>query len=38
MTTAIDPLTNESYEPIFISAEHGDGLPDLYKKLRAYIP
>lgn len=30
MTTAIDPVTGEPYEPVFISAEHGDGLPDLF--------
>ena len=38
MTTAIDPMTEEPYEPIFISAEHGDGLPDLFKRLREHIP
>lgn len=25
-------------EPIFISAEHGDGLPDLYEAIRQFIP
>lgn len=25
-------------EPIFISAEHGDGLPDLYKAISDFIP
>lgn len=25
-------------EPIFISAEHGDGLPDLYSAIKARIP
>lgn len=38
LTTAIDPVTNLPYEPIFISAEHGDGLPDLFQRLRAHIP
>lgn len=38
MTTAIDPATNQPYEPVLISAEHGDGLPDLFQKLRAHIP
>ena len=37
MTTAVDPMTGEAYEPIFISAEHGDGLPDLFKRLREHI-
>ena len=30
MTTARDPVTGQPYEPIFISSEHGDGLPDLF--------
>ena len=30
ITTAIDPTTGEPYDPIFVSAEHGDGLPDLF--------
>jgi hypothetical protein len=30
LTTALDPATDKAYEPIFISAEHGDGLPDLF--------
>jgi len=38
MTTAIDPMTELPYEPLFISAEHGDGLPDLFKRLRECIP
>jgi hypothetical protein len=25
-------------EPIFISAEHGDGLPDLFQALKKRIP
>lgn len=25
-------------EPIFISAEHGDGLPDLYQQIKLRIP
>jgi predicted GTPase len=25
-------------EPIFISAEHGDGLPDLFQAVRKRIP
>ncbi len=25
-------------EPIFISAEHGDGLPDLYQAIKSRIP
>jgi len=25
-------------EPIFISAEHGDGLPDLYEAIKQFIP
>jgi predicted GTPase len=31
-------VTQQPYEPIQISAEHGDGLPDLFQKLRAHIP
>ena len=28
---AIEPLADGSYtEPIFVSGEHGDGLPDVY--------
>ena len=38
MKTAVDPITEEPYEPIFISAEHGDGLPDLFRSLRLHIP
>lgn len=30
ITTAVDPVSGEPYDPIFISAEHGDGLPDLF--------
>jgi len=30
MTIAKDPATGLPYEPIFISSEHGDGLPDLF--------
>jgi hypothetical protein len=30
LTTALDPITKQPYDPIFISAEHGDGLPDLF--------
>ena len=30
MTIAKDPVTGLPYEPIFISSEHGDGLPDLF--------
>jgi predicted GTPase len=26
------------YDPIFISAEHGDGLPDLFQKIKMHIP
>ena len=38
LTTATDPYTEEPYEPIFISAEHGDGLPDLFQRLQKHIP
>lgn len=38
MTTAIDPITEEPYEPLFISAEHGDGLTDLFDRLQKHIP
>jgi small GTP-binding protein len=30
LTIARDPVTDLPYEPIFISSEHGDGLPDLF--------
>lgn len=36
--TSIDPSTGEPFEPLFISAEHGDGLPDLFRRLRELIP
>ena len=38
ITTARDPATDELIEPLFISAEHGDGLPDLLRLIRKYIP
>jgi 50S ribosomal subunit-associated GTPase HflX len=38
LTTAIDPVTNQAYDPIFISAEHGDGLPDLFQMIKRHIP
>ena len=38
ITTAVDPTTLQPYDPIFISAEHGDGLPDLFQKIEAHIP
>ena len=38
MTIAKDPTNGLPYEPVFISAEHGDGLPDLFQKLRTHIP
>jgi predicted GTPase len=38
MTTAVDPMTGQPCTPIFISAEHGDGLPDLMQRLRSHIP
>lgn len=38
LTTAINPVTNTPYDPIFISAEHGDGLPDLFQMIKKHIP
>ena len=29
---------DESVEPIFVSAEHGDGLTDLFGKIKELIP
>lgn len=33
-----DPLTQKPIEPLFISAEHGDGLQDLFEKIGKLIP
>lgn len=33
-----DPITNEIIEPIFISGEHGDGLPTLFQEIKKRIP
>jgi predicted GTPase len=30
--------TDESMEPLFISAEHGDGFQDLYRMIKEMIP
>jgi predicted GTPase len=30
--------SNEEMEPIFISAEHGDGFQDLYGAIKKHIP
>ena len=38
ITTAKDPVTGLPIEPLFISAEHGDGLPDLLQLIKKYIP
>lgn len=38
ITTATDPISGEPCAPILISAEHGDGLPDLMQRLRLHIP
>lgn len=38
ITTARDPVTGELIDPLFISAEHGDGLPDLLRLVKKYIP
>ena len=37
-TTALDKTTNEPIEPLFISGEHGDGLPDLMRLVKQHIP
>ena len=34
----LDLLDGKPIEPIFISAEHGDGLPDLYREIEKRIP
>ena len=38
ITTARDPVTGDLIDPLFISAEHGDGLPDLLQLVKKYIP
>ena len=38
MATEVDEYTNEPIEPLFVSSEHGDGLPDLFGKIKSYIP
>ena len=38
ITTAVDPQTGESIEPLFVSAEHGDGLPDLMQMIKRHVP
>lgn len=38
ITTAKDKQTGLPIEPIFISSEHGDGLPDLLRQIKLYIP
>lgn len=37
MGDALDEI-DEPVEPIFVSSEHGDGLPELFKKMKSYIP
>jgi hypothetical protein len=36
--TALDPTTGEPVTPLFLSAEHGDGLPDLFRTIERFIP
>lgn len=38
ITTAVDKQTGLPIEPIFISSEHGDGLPDLMQLIKQHIP
>ena len=38
VTTARDKVTGQPIEPLFISAEHGDGLPDLMRLIKSHIP
>lgn len=38
ITTAIDKQTGLPVEPLFISSEHGDGLPDLLRLVKLHIP
>jgi len=37
-SSMIDPLTGEPVAPIYVSAEHGDGLTDLLQRIQACIP
>ena len=38
ITTAVDVQTGLPIEPLFISSEHGDGLPDLMQLIKQHIP
>ena len=38
ITTAKDVQTGLPIEPLFISSEHGDGLPDLLRLIKTHIP
>ena len=38
LTTAIDVNTGLPVEPLFVSSEHGDGLQDLFAKIKEFIP
>ena len=31
-------IKDSDIAPIFVSSEHGDGLPDLYQAIKAHIP
>ena len=36
--TATDRQTGELIEPLFVSSEHGDGLPDLMQVIKQHVP
>ena len=38
ITTVTDKQTGLPVEPLFISGEHGDGLPDLFRLIKTHIP